>query len=54
MATLEAGSINDLITLTLRNLGKGEWTDVMQALQDYPIMRTWLGVGVSARVVDMD
>lgn len=45
MATLEAGSINDLITLTLRNLGKGEWTDVMQALQDYPIMRTWLGGG---------
>jgi hypothetical protein len=40
--TLTDADILDLLTTTLDELNRGEFSDIAQELQDYPVMRNWL------------
>lgn len=41
MAILQAEDINDIVNGTLRKLNKGKLRQIAQALQRYPVMKTW-------------
>jgi hypothetical protein len=42
MATLQASQIADLVTTTLRDLGRGKFSQIAQELQNYEMMSKWL------------
>lgn len=45
MATLQHGDIADRLINSLKSLQKGEWFDVMQTYNDYPMMRVAMSNG---------